>query len=216
MTQFSRRRILKLGLLGGMTTFFGFNGCVRASDGTTPPEVEGPFYPVVAQKDRDFDLTKFEGQDGVAEGNQVMIAGRIVDLSGKGIEDASVDLWQANAKGRYRHPHDDNPAPLDPHFQGWAIVQSGQDGGFRFKTVIPGEYPASANWVRPPHIHFKIAKKGYMELTTQMYFPGEKLNETDALLKKKSAADRALMIAQREKAEEGFDLYRFNIILREA
>ncbi len=216
MMSLSRRSILKLGLMSGIGSFFAMKGCVRAGEGQTPSEVEGPFYPVVAQKDQDFDLTKIEGREGVSEGKAVIIVGQIVDLNGKTIEGVTVDLWQANAKGRYRHPHDDNPAPLDPNFQGWAIVQSGQNGGFRFKTVMPGAYPARSDWIRPPHIHFKVSKKGYVELTTQMYFPGEPLNETDALLQRKSRSDQALMIAQPGKKEEGVDVYLHNIILEQA
>jgi protocatechuate 3,4-dioxygenase beta subunit len=87
--------------------------------------------------------------------------GSVRDIDGQSVEDVTVDLWQANAAGRYRHPHDPNTAPLDEDFQGWAIVPSGKDGEFRFKTVFPGVYPAGEGWVRPPHIHFKVSKRGF-------------------------------------------------------
>jgi protocatechuate 3,4-dioxygenase beta subunit len=87
--------------------------------------------------------------------------GSVRDTDGQSVEDVTVDLWQANAAGRYRHPHDPNTAPLDEDFQGWAIVPSGKDGEFRFKTVFPGVYPAGEGWVRPPHIHFKVSKRGF-------------------------------------------------------
>lgn len=177
----------------------------------TPLETEGPFYPVLAQKDKDFDLTRIEGQQGSAEGNVIFIEGQVTDTNGRPLEDATVDLWQANAAGRYRHHRDRSKAPLDPNFQGWAIVKSGREGHFRFKTILPGAYPASADWVRPPHIHFKVSKNGYADLTTQMYFPGHKLNDADLLLMQKSNDDVALMIAK--KVVAAVKTYSYNIVL---
>src|SRR5690606_34544996 len=107
------------------------------------------------------------------------------DTSGNPVADATVDLWQANSMGRYRHPDESSQNPLDPNFQGWAIVPSGRNGGFRFKTVFPGAYSAGLGWSRPPHIHFKISKAGFRPLTTQMYFPGHPLNEKNYLLRRK-------------------------------
>lgn len=161
----------------------------------TPGETEGPFYPVWMQKDKDFDLTKIAGKSGVAKGKTIIIQGRVIDTHGQAVEDALVDLWQANAAGRYRHPYDTNQAPLDPNFQGWAIVPSGKDGKFLFKTIYPGAYPASRSWTRPPHIHFKISKKGYVEVVTQMYFPNHPLNDMDRLLMRKNQAEQKQMIA---------------------
>jgi len=184
----------------------GLAGAVNASGyqtthHPTPSEIQGPFYPVHGQKDKDFDLTRIEGKDGKAEGEVAFIIGRVLDTAGEPIEDATVEIWQANAAGRYRHPHDPNDAPLDEHFQGWAIVPSGKQGGFRFKTIIPGTYPVSDEWTRPPHIHFKVAKRGYVELITQMYFPGHDLNDVDRLLQRKSEAERKLMVARKVEAE---------------
>ena len=177
----------------------------------TPSETEGPFYPLMAQKDKDFDLTQIQGRVGVAKGKVIEIVGQVLDANGRPIEDATVDLWQANAAGRYRHHRDRNRAPLDPNFQGWAIVQSGREGRFRFKTIFPGSYPASAEWLRPPHIHFKISKAGFAELTTQMYFPGHPLNDKDLLLMNKSDAEAARMIAKR--ADALAETYSFDIVL---
>jgi len=177
----------------------------------TPSETEGPFYPVLAQKDKDFDLTHIHGRQGTAKGKVIFIEGWVTDTNGKAIEDATVDLWQANAAGRYRHHRDRNKAPLDPNFQGWAIVKSGREGRFRFKTIFPGIYPASAEWLRPPHIHFKVSKSGYAELTTQMYFPGHKLNDSDLLLMQKSNEEIERMIAQKKNA--AIETYTYNIVL---
>lgn len=177
----------------------------------TPSETEGPFYPLIAQKDKDFDLTRIQGREGVAKGKVIEIIGNVLDTNGKPIEDATVDLWQANAAGRYRHHRDRNRAPLDPNFQGWAIVHSGREGQFRFKTIFPGSYPASAEWIRPPHIHFKVSKPGFVKLTTQMYFPEHPLNEKDLLLLNKTNEDAALMIAKRMGSVR--ETYLYNIVL---
>jgi protocatechuate 3,4-dioxygenase beta subunit len=188
-------------------------GVVRAK-APTPRETEGPFYPLYPQKDKDFDLTRVKGQPGVAKGKVIIIHGQVVDTEGRPVEDATVDLWQANAAGRYRHPRDPSKAPLDPNFQGWAIVKSGREGWFRFRTIFPGSYPASVDWMRPPHIHFKISKRGFSELTTQMYFPGQKLNDSDLLLMQKSDEEAARMIARRTEAVT--ETYAYEIVLEKA
>ena len=214
MSNKSRRSFLKAGLIGGASAAFSGLASAAQQLRPTPDEVPGPFYPIFPQKDKDFDLTRIEGKSGEAKGAVITIEGRVLDTEGKPVEDASVELWQANAVGRYRHPHDPNMAPLDPNFQGWAIVASGKEGQFRFKTVLPGPYPASEAWMRPPHIHFKITKLGYVELITQMYFPGEQLNGSDLLLIRKSKAEQELMIAS--LLEEGPLRYGYNIILQKA
>ena len=93
-------------------------------------------------------------------------------------------------------------------------MPSGKEGKFRFKTVYPGAYPASDKWTRPPHIHFKVSKRRYIELITQMYFPGHELNDSDLLLKRKSKEERKLMIAS--KAEDQPEVYAYNIVLQKA
>jgi protocatechuate 3,4-dioxygenase beta subunit len=189
-----RRQFFKSGIAGAAVS-----GASIASAGElskTPSQTEGPFYPTIEQKDKDFDLTKVEGRDGTAEGQIIEIDGSVYDTEGNAVEDATVDIWQANAAGRYSHPHDGNTAPLDPNFQGWAIVPSGKEGKFKFKSIKPGAYPASKNWSRPPHIHFKVTKIGYHELTTQMYFPGEPLNEKDFILQKEKPDERGLLVAK--------------------
>ena len=209
MNKLNRRIFIKRGILGSVFAFFSYSAHASSP---TPKEMEGPYYPLVALKDKDFDLTNIKGQDGVAKGEIVFIEGRVLDTNGKPIENATVDLWQANAAGKYRHPHDANKAPLDPNFQGWAIIQSGKDGAFRFKTIMPGTYPVSDEWTRPPHIHFKVSKKGYIEIITQMYFPDQKLNMPDLLFKKKSKKEQALMIASNVK--DKLDTLKYDIVLQ--
>lgn len=177
----------------------------------TPREIEGPFYPVVDQADKDADLTRIGPGGAIAEGEIVRVEGRVLDQTGAPLAGAVVDIWQANAAGRYAHERDPNPAPLDPKFQGWAIMTTDENGRYGFKTVKPGAYPASDDWWRPPHIHFKVARRGYRELTTQMYFDGEALNDIDHLLQEHDAKEQASVIAQRH-AETG--AYVFDVVLR--
>ncbi|MGY8768294.1 MAG: dioxygenase family protein [Pirellulales bacterium] len=205
----NRRAFITTGAVGGT---LGMLASAADAGMPTPQETAGPFYPVMAQKDKDFDLTKIEGHKKSAKGQAVFIQGQILDTDGNPVEDATVDLWQANAAGKYRHPHDPNSAPIDEDFQGWAIVPSGKKGKFQFKTIIPGAYPATKTWMRPPHIHFKVSKRGYDEMVTQMYFPGHKLNEPDRLLNRKTAAEQKMMIAT--KLDGDIETYSYNIVLQ--
>jgi protocatechuate 3,4-dioxygenase beta subunit len=190
-----RRQFFKSGIAGG--AMVGASAASAGELAKTPRQTEGPFYPTVEQKDKDFDLTKVEGREGIAKGEIIEISGSVYDTEGNPVEDASVDIWQANAAGRYSHPHENSSAPLDPNFQGWAIVPSGKAGEFRFKTIKPGAYPISKTSSRTPHMHLKVTKKGYHELTTQMYFPGEPLNKKDAILQKEKPEERELLIAKK-------------------
>jgi protocatechuate 3,4-dioxygenase beta subunit len=204
-----RRQFFKGGVVTG--AWVGITGVSAEELSKTASETSGPFHPVVEQKDKDFDLTKVEGRDGVAKGKVVELECSVVGTDGKPVEEATVEIWQANAAGRYHHPHDKNPAPLDPDFQGWAIVPSGKEGKLKFKTIVPGSYPASKDWSRPPHIHFKVTKMGYMELTTQMYFPGEKLNDTDLILQKHTPEQREQLIAKLVSQDP--QTYGFRIVI---
>ncbi len=209
-----RREFIKTSSIAGLASISTACTDSTASITHTPSEVEGPFYPVVALKDKDFDLTQIDGHSEQAQGEQIIISGRVLDTDGQPIESALVDLWQANTHGRYTHPVDPNPAPLDPHFEGWAIVESGTDGSFRFKTIIPGAYPARPDWTRPPHIHFKVSKRGYVDLTTQMYFPDQELNNVDRLLLRQAENLRPLMIAKNQGEKiDGIPVLHYDIIL---
>lgn len=215
MKKLSRRKIIKLSLISGITSLFicnrGFAKGLTLIP--TPSETEGPFYPVRDQKDKDADLTKINGQTHAAQGQHIFVNGKITDTDGQAVPQAMLDIWQADANGRYRHPRDSNPAKLDDYFQGWAMIESDNQGLFRFKTVMPGAYPASRSWIRPPHIHFRISKKGYRTLTTQMYFPHQPYNESDLLLRNKSAAERSAMTARKINLQGNFPVYEYNIVL---
>lgn len=153
----------------------------------------GPFYPIVRPADHDADLTHLKGRSGTAMGQPINVVGRIVDRHGNPIRNAEVELWQCNAAGRYDHPGDGaNPAALDPNFQGFARLATDSDGQFKFRSVKPKDYDTPIGR-RTPHIHFDIS--GHRErLVTQMYFPGEPLNDSDFLLK--NASPRESVIAE--------------------
>ncbi len=215
LTIMNRRRFLGLSSLSALCVSSAMANQATKQDPlqSTPSEIEGPFYPVNAQQDKDFDLTRISGHSQSALGLPVYIEGHVVDTAGQAIEEAKVDLWQANAAGKYWHPRDPNPALIDEHFQGWAIVTSDQQGQFRFKTILPGAYPVGNGWVRPPHIHFKVTKSGFETLTTQMYFPDQPLNDNDRLLQRKSLSEQKAMIAQ--KLDHNDNTLYYKIVLQE-
>lgn len=184
----TRRDALRAGL--GLLVLAPLAG-LRAQ---TPAQVEGPFFPARNQADKDSDMTRIDGHPGRARGEVVELRGRVLDDAGLPVAGAIVDIWQANASGRYAHEGDTNPAPLDPDFQGWARLVTDADGGYAVRTIIPGAYPVEAGWTRPPHIHFKVARRGFHELVTQMYFAGNPLNDVDRLLQAVPEADRAQLV----------------------
>ena len=153
----------------------------------------GPFYPILRPADHDADLTRLKGRNGAAVGQPINVIGRIVDLRGNPIRNVQVELWQCNAAGRYAHPGDrTNPAALDPNFQGFARLATDRNGQFKFRSVKPKDYNTPIG-VRTPHIHFDIRGRSD-RIVTQMYFPGEPLNDVDFLLK--DAKPRESLIAE--------------------
>jgi len=148
----------------------------------TEEQVEGPFYPVIKPSDQDTDLTVIKGKTGKAKGQVIYLSGQVLNLKGEPIPEAQVEIWQANASGRYTHPSDGNPAPLDPNFQGYGVQATDAKGEYKFKTIKPGAYPVSSGRTRTPHIHFCVTSK-IKQLVTQLYFEGEPLNEQDIIFK---------------------------------
>lgn len=202
-----RRTFIKQATLGTIASVLATATQAKMS---TPKEAEGPFYPITPQKDKDADLTMVEGKSGVAKGEHIEIFGQVLDQDLNPIEDVTIDLWQANSFGKYHHPHDTSEAPLDEHFQAWAIIQSGAQGRFRVKTVIPGAYPLNSAQQRTPHIHLKVGKHGYVPLLTQMYFPNQPLNEKDGMFTRKSVEEQMMMTAKRSTNS---NQYQYDIII---
>jgi protocatechuate 3,4-dioxygenase beta subunit len=176
-------RMTRRGLLGALSaTALASSPAARAATcAFTPPGPEGPFYPIKIKED-DADLTLVRGAEAGAKGEVIEVTGRVLNARCRPLASAVIDIWQANAAGRYDHPSDSaNPAPLDANFQGYARLIADARGEFRFRTIKPGSYPVFDNWERPPHIHFKVTPVLDPYLITQMYFAGDPLNADDRL-----------------------------------
>ena len=145
----------------------------------TISEMSGPVFGQDMPGHLDDDLTlNFAKPGESAIGPRVIVYGRVMDQDGRGIPDALLEVWQANAGGRYRHKKDGYLAPLDPNFGGCGRTVTAEDGTYRFRTILPGPYPwpnGPNDW-RPSHIHFSIFGSGFAQrLITQMYFEGDPL-----------------------------------------
>ena len=185
----------------------------------TLTEVTGPLLGEGRVGELDHDLTR--QHPGEPQGQRIVVTGRVLDGDGRPVPDTLVEVWQANAAGRYLHLGDQHPAPLDPNFSGVGRCLTGADGGYRFVTVKPGAYPWKnhPNAWRPAHIHFSLFGRAFTQrLVTQMYFPGDPLFAQDPMFNSiPDPAARLRMVA-------GFDLdvtvpewalgYRFDIVLR--
>jgi protocatechuate 3,4-dioxygenase, beta subunit len=120
-----------------------------------------------------------------AIGQYIEVTGRVMDEDGRPLSGAMVEIWQANSAGKYVHELDRHQAPVDPNFIGEGRFQTDAEGQYKFRTIKPGGYPVTESkwWWRPPHIHFSIFGPSWMNrFITQIFFPGEPLNETDLLL----------------------------------
>jgi protocatechuate 3,4-dioxygenase, beta subunit len=185
----------------------------------TLTEVTGPVYGHERIGPVDDDLTV--QHDGEPMGERIIVHGRVLDGDGRPVRNSLVEIWQANAGGRYRHDGDQHPAPLDPNFSGAGRAVTDDDGRYRFITVKPGAYPWKnhPNAWRPAHIHFSLFGTAFAtRLVTQMYFPGDPLFYQDPIFH--SVVD----MRARERMICRFDLdetkpewalaYHFDIVLR--
>ncbi|MEQ1877099.1 MAG: protocatechuate 3,4-dioxygenase [Bdellovibrionia bacterium] len=214
------RRQMMLSSLGAVGVVAAHGEALsQVCTGLTPQQPEGPFYPVDNQLDKDNDLTRVQNITGKPKGQLIYVRGVISDHACVPVAGALVEIWQACSSGKYNHKGDPNPAPIDPNFQYWGQAVTDAQGRYMFKTILPGAYPASSTWMRPPHIHYKVAKNGYRELITQLYFKGnDQLNAKDLILQELSQADKAKVIVELTNAEQGYDpsgkIATFNISLR--
>ena len=185
----------------------------------TLSEVTGPVYGHGDPGPTDHDLT---GQHtGEPLGERIIIAGRVLDEDDRPVPETLVEVWQANAAGRYAHAQDRHAAPLDPNFSGAGRVVTNANGEFRFLTIKPGAYPWQnhENAWRPAHVHFSVFGRSFLtRLITQMYFPGDPLLPLDPIFSSiASEQARARLVASfdLEVTEPGRALgYRFDIVLR--
>lgn len=170
----------------------------------------------------DHDLTRNALKNGSPLGERIILTGRVLDESGRPVRDTLIEIWQANAAGRYVHKTDQHDAPLDPNFLGAGRCLTDGDGRYRFLTIKPGAYPWGnhPNAWRPNHIHFSLFGDYFgSRLVTQMYFPGDPLLAYDPIFQGTPAAARERLISRfsMNTTEEGYALgYEFDIVLRGA
>jgi len=185
----------------------------------TLSEVTGPVFGFDDVKPEDADLTR--QHEGEPLGERIIVSGRLLDENSKPVANALIEMWQANAAGRYRHAVDDHNAPLDPNFSGGGRVLTDADGNYRFLTIKPGAYPwrNHYNAWRPAHLHFSIFGVGLAQrLVTQMYFPGDPLIPFDPMynsVPEEKARERLISNFDWERTTPDFALaFRFDIVLR--
>lgn len=202
----NRRNFLKIGAASLGTLLVG-SKLANAADTcvATVPQTSGPFYPGESKFIVTSDLTTVPGAPRRALGEVVYIRGVVRDQFCQPIEGANVEIWQACESGRYNNEIDPNPAPLDPHFRYWGEAFTDAKGEYIFKTIVPGAYPAADDWDRPPHIHFRVAKRGYEELITQSYFKGHPLNDVDKILERIAPTLREGVIVDFQPSPQGFE-----------
>ena len=192
----TRRDLLQVAAsFSAMSAFSPLRAALAQSPRRTPDQILGPFYPRAKTADQSGDLTHLPGRAERAAGQILDVMGRVLNINGDPVSGAEIEIWQANSFGRYTHPADHNPAPLDPNFDGFEVLKTDADGHYRFKTIKPGAYPISPSEMRPPHIHFRMVGH-HDELVTQMYFEGEPLNDKDRFLESAGWVDRELLIAR--------------------
>jgi len=184
-------------------------------------EVTGPVFGLNELGPLDHDLILNYAKSGEPIGERTIVHGRVLDENGRGVPNALVEVWQANAGGRYRHKNDTYLAPVDPNFGGCGRMITDQDGHYAFRTVKPGAYPFRnyVNSWRPAHIHFSLSGSGFAQrLITQMYFEGDPLIAKDSILATipDPAARQRLVALLDLNAAVPLDslAYRFDIVLR--
>ena len=181
-------------------------------------ELTGPDFRGLNLVESDWDLTR--QAEGEPLGERISVSGRIVDEDGRPLPGQLIEIWQANAAGRYAHPVDQHAAPLDPNFSGVGRCMSDAEGRYRFVTIKPGAYPWQnhANAWRPAHVHFSLFGPAFAtRLVTQMYFPGDPLLELDPIYLSVPAHARERLIARfdLETTQPEWALgYRFDLVLR--
>ena len=185
----------------------------------TLSEITGPLFSARDVADTEFDLTAQHA--GEPLGERMIVSGRVLDEGGKPVPNALMEMWQANASGRYRHLVDNHDAPLDSNFTGFGRVVTDAQGHYRFKTIKPGAYPwrNHYNAWRPAHLHFSLFGQGFAQrLVTQMYFPGDPLLEFDPMymsVPDDKARQRLVSSLDWENTLPEYAIaYRFDIVLR--
>lgn len=186
---------------------------------STITENTGPIFSPELIRKGDNDLTAQHAGEPIGE--RIFVHGRVLDEGGGPIPNALVEIWQANAAGRYRHKVDTWDAPIDPNFTGAGKTLTDEQGRYSFKTIKPGPYPwrNHHNAWRPSHIHFSLFGVGILSrLVTQMYFPGDPLQPLDPIFNSipdEAARMRLVSTLDMQRAEPNYALaFAFDIVLR--
>lgn len=183
-------------------------------------EITGPLLGHQRVQPGDSDLTR--QHDGEPQGQRILVRGRVLDGDGRPVPDTLIEIWQANAGGRYRHQADQWPAPLDPNFTGVGRTATQRDGSYEFTTIKPGAYPWKNhhNAWRPAHIHFSVFGRAFTQrLITQMYFPDDPLFADDPIFNATPAPARRRLVSHFDPAAtrpEWALAFTFDIVLRGA
>ncbi|GAA3507285.1 protocatechuate 3,4-dioxygenase subunit beta [Streptomyces showdoensis] len=184
-----------------------------AVDGAGDPdavELTGPVFGVTDVTETDSDLTR--AHTGEPLGERITVSGRLLDREGRPVRGQLIEIWQANASGRYAHLRDQHPAPLDPHFSGVGRTLTDDQGRYAFATIKPGAYPwrNHTNAWRPAHIHFSVFGTAFAQrLVTQMYFPGDPLLAHDPIMR--SVTDGAARERLVARYEHGLSAPEFSL-----
>ena len=182
-----------------------------------PTERHGPVFAGARVEPAEADLTRQHTGDPLGE--RIIVAGRLLDGDGRPIPHQLVEVWQANAAGRYRHDGDQHAAPLDPNFSGGGRCLTDAEGRYRFLTIKPGAYPwrNHPNAWRPAHVHFSVFGRAFTErLVTQMYFPNDPLLPYDPVVTAVPVEDRPRLVSSLDLdlTEDGWALgYAFDIVV---
>lgn len=187
----------------------------------TLSELTGPVYGAEVLTPLAADLTRNGAVNGEPLGERTIVTGRVLDEAGRPVTNTLIEIWQANAAGRYNHPNDQHKAPLDPNFFGTGRCVTDREGCYRFVTIKPGAYPwlNQPNAWRPAHIHFSLFGPSFVtRLVTQMYFPGDPLLALDPIFNSVpdvNARNRLIAALSIDVTEPEWALgYRFDIVLR--
>lgn len=188
--------------------------------GATTSEVSGPVFGQDMVDPIDADLTRNARINGEPIGERIIVEGRVLDEDGRAVPNTLIEIWQANAAGRYVHRAEVHDAPLDPNFSGAGRTVTDEDGRYRFVTLKPGSYPWGnhANAWRPAHVHFSLCGPSFVDrLVTQMYFEGDPTLAYDPIFEAVPEPARKLLIAtfSLDLTKPGWAHgYRFDIVLR--
>jgi protocatechuate 3,4-dioxygenase, alpha subunit len=178
----------------------------------TASQTAGPFFRFGLDRPEWTDLTS----GGKAQGELIRLEGAVLDGDGAAVPDALLEIWQANAAGRYRHAEDQQEKPLDPHFRGFGRCCTDAAGRYHFTTIRPGAVPGRGNSLQAPHINLRVFARGLLKhVTTRVYFPAEPLNRNDPVLALVEDPARQKTLMGNEGGRDGTaKVYRFDVVLQ--